>query len=102
MAQLCPRRGLQHDPAFNRRKAFNILRQPQGARKIESRRRIKAECQAIAGYLRPINHRFGPIHDHPPVSWVGANPKPDCGRLLRHARNAKGDPDQQQDTHKAH
>jgi hypothetical protein len=102
MAELRSWQGLQHDPAINRRKAFNIPWQPQGAGKIEARRRIKAEDQAIAGFLRPIGHRFGPIHHHPPVSRMGANTKANRGCLLRHGRNAQGEPDEQQYTHKAH
>lgn len=92
MTNLCARRGLQHYPAINRGKAFDIFRQAQGAGKIKARRRIEAEDQAIARYLRPIRHGFGPIHHHPAIGGVAADPKTDGGRLLRNRRNAQGEP----------
>jgi hypothetical protein len=102
MAESRSRRGLQHDAAINRRDTLNILGEPQSASQIIARRRIKAEDQAIAGFLRPIGHRFGPIHYHSAVSGMAADPQTDHGCLLREGRNAEGDPNQQQGTRKAH
>jgi hypothetical protein len=65
---------LQHNAAINRRNAFNILRQAQGAAQVIACRRIEAEDEAIARFLRPIGDRFGPIHDHPAIGGVAANP----------------------------
>jgi hypothetical protein len=102
MAKPCARWGLQHDAAINRGEAFDILGQAQRAGQIIARRRIKAEDQAIAGFLRPIGHWFGPIHYHSAVSGMAADPQTDYRCLLREGRNAEGDPNQQQGTRKAH
>jgi hypothetical protein len=102
MAKPCARWGLQHDAAINRGQAFHILGQAQRAGQIIARRRIKAEGQAITSFLRPIGHRFGPIHHHPAIGRVVANPKTNGGCLLGHGRNAQGEPDHQQGTHKTH
>jgi hypothetical protein len=93
---------LQHDAAINRGQAFDILGQSQRARQIIARRRIKAEDKAIARFLRAVRYGFGPIHHHPTIGGVAADPKTNGGCLLGHGRNAKGEPDQQQGTHKTH
>jgi hypothetical protein len=93
---------LEHDAAINRGEAFDILGQSQRAGKVITRRRIETEGQAIARFLRPIGHCFGPIHHHPPISGVVTDPKTNGGRLLCQGRNAKGEPEEQQDPRKTH
>jgi hypothetical protein len=97
-----PWRGLQRNAAVNSGERFNISRQAKRRRKIKPGRRIKAQNEPIAAFFCAVSNRFGPIHHHPAIGGMSANPKADRRCLLRVSRDAQSHPEQQQNTRRTH